>query len=451
MINVDGQPHFGVPMQAGNIYTIAGRALVGGLTSGFSGDGSPATNSQLNAPNGLALDLGGNVYIADIDNCRIRMINADGQAHFGQSMQTGYIYSIAGAGTCGYSGDNGPATSAWLNFPLGVAVDNDGNVFIGDSYNNMIRRVDAATGIITTVAGNTSSDTGASYNGWNSSAAKVPPMYPPNDGFSGDGGPAVNAKLNAPRVMVFDRFNNLFFTDSLNNAIRKIDTTTGIITTVVGQGGAWFTAETFSVLFTSVPGQGGPWFTFNGPGVNANAKCLKSRALSNISDIPFHWPQDHFIGLEYLNSSGGAASLSSSQTCEIGGGTMIDAATPGMTVLNSAGAIAPSSVYTIQPGFVELYEYRFPQSGYTNVTFSGDGGLATDALINQAKFLTVDLNGSIYFFDAGAFRYRMVPAVDGFYFGSTTLMQAGHIYTIAGNGSLGFWSGDGGPAKLAGF
>ena len=116
----------------------------------------------------MAVDGSGNLYIADIDNNRIRKVSA-----------TGIITTVAGNGTVGYSGDGGPATSAQLNVPFGVAVDASGNLYIADAYNHRIRKV-SATGIITTVAGNGSG------------------------GYSGDGGPATSAQLDGPQGVAVD-------------------------------------------------------------------------------------------------------------------------------------------------------------------------------------------------------------------------------------------------------
>ena len=469
MINVDGQSHFGIPMNPGNLYTI------GGTTArGYSGDGGPATKAQFYQPEALTLDLAGNVYIPDFSNNAIRMINADGLPHFGQSMVNGSVYTIAGgtrtstgAPDCGFAGDGGPATSAWLNLPVAVAIDSHGNVFFSDAVNNMIRRVDAMTGIITHVAGALTDDSGNTLEGWHSCgvANQLPPQYPPNDGLSGDGGLAIHARLNIPYTLTFDRFDNLYFEDRTNNVIRKIEAKTGIITTVVGQGGSWVTVGTGNITskqtqfmqagldahgqMSSLPG----FEIFNmgnlltAAPVHPSAKCVLSRAASAISDMPVGWPQNHLFSFSFYqitNDSTGAGALRSwsyASFCEAQFGTMVDI---GMTSGNAASATA-----TMDSGIVNPWEYRIlPDGTQTSVVWSGDGGLATEALLNGPAYTSVDMDFNIYFYDTGAFRYRMVPASDGTYFGIP--MLAGHIYTIAGDGHLGFWTGDG-PALSVSF
>ncbi|MBA4130683.1 MAG: hypothetical protein C0519_04585 [Hyphomicrobium sp.] len=180
-----------------------------GSTSGFTGDGGPATAARLSRPHGVAIDTAGNLFISDFNNHRIRRVDG----------ATGIITTVAGSGATGtgmggFSGDGGPATSARLNAPEDVRLDSSGNIFIADSLNHRVRRVDAVTGIITTVAG-----TGTA-------------------GFSGNGGPATSAQLNEPVRMVIDSSGNLFITDKMNMRIRRVDGATGIITTVAGNGSA---------------------------------------------------------------------------------------------------------------------------------------------------------------------------------------------------------------------
>jgi hypothetical protein len=176
----------------------------GNGTEGNRGDGGWATHAELDNPQGVAVNIWGDVFIADTDNNVIREVTP-----------TGRITTYAGNGTAGYSGDGGRATRAELDSPTGVAVDAFGNLYIADASNNVIRRV-SMTGTITTVAGNYAADQAGGGLG----------------GFSGDGGPATNAQLNGPQGIALDQSGDLFIADTFNNAIREV-TPNGIITTIV--------------------------------------------------------------------------------------------------------------------------------------------------------------------------------------------------------------------------
>ncbi len=165
----------------GFITTIAGTGV-----SGYSGDGGLAIIAEIGDPIGITADKTGNIYFTDIDNNIIRKVD-----------KNGIITTVAGNGFAGYTGDGGLAKLATLNYPYGLAVANDGTLYIADTYNNVIRKVDA-TGIITTVIGDGTA------------------------GFSGDGGLATNAKLNLPVALVFDNDNNLMIADYGNARIRKV-------------------------------------------------------------------------------------------------------------------------------------------------------------------------------------------------------------------------------------
>jgi trimeric autotransporter adhesin len=167
----------------GIITTAAGTGV-----SGYSGDGGQATSAQLSNPHGIAVDVLGNIYIADSSNNCIRMVTTS----------TGIITTVAGTGASGYSGDGGQATSAQLSKPHDIAVDALGNIYIADTYDSRIRMVTKSTGIITTVAG-----TGAS-------------------GYSGDGGQAMEAQFNRPRGIAVHPNGQIYIADSANNCVRII-------------------------------------------------------------------------------------------------------------------------------------------------------------------------------------------------------------------------------------
>jgi hypothetical protein len=177
---------------AGIISTVAGTGM-----PGFSGDGGPATKATLTRPTFVVVDPTGNLYITDSANQRIRRVDPNGT-----------ITTFAGNGLAGFSGDGGLATSASLMFPLGMAMDKIGNLYVADANNHRIRRIDLR-GFITTVAGS-----GV-------------------EGFSGDLGPATSASLNYPEDVAFDRSGNLFIADSGNNRIRRVDPS-GVISTIAG-------------------------------------------------------------------------------------------------------------------------------------------------------------------------------------------------------------------------
>jgi sugar lactone lactonase YvrE len=207
----------------GIISTVAG---VYSGPGGYYGDGGPATQAGLNRPYGLSVDAVGNLYIADTGNNVVRKV----------TVSTGIITTVAGNGYgsngavndyCGedglasiggYTGDGGPATKAELYGPRSVAFDSTGDIFIADTCNQVIRRVDAKTGIITTFAGN---GFGAGNNG--------------KGAFSGDGGPATAAELFLPEAILIDAANDLYIADSVNHRLRFVNPS-GIISTIAGNG-----------------------------------------------------------------------------------------------------------------------------------------------------------------------------------------------------------------------
>jgi DNA-binding CsgD family transcriptional regulator/sugar lactone lactonase YvrE len=181
--------------------TVAGTGI-----GGFSGDGGPATEALLSSPSAIAFDSEGNLYIADTGNNRIRRVDRDG-----------IITTVAGIGKRGYGGDGGPAARALLNSPAGLAVGFGDSVFVADTGNNRVRMI-TADGTITTVAG-----TGEA-------------------GYAGDGGVASQAVLNSPQGLAVDAEGNLYVTDSFNDRVRKIDLD-GVITTIAGDGAQSYSGD----------------------------------------------------------------------------------------------------------------------------------------------------------------------------------------------------------------
>ena len=181
-----------------NVTTVAGNG-----SDTYGGDGGPATSAALQSPNAVALDAAGNLLIADSGNNVVREVYHS----------TDTIATVAGSGESGYGGDGGTATGAELQRPTDVAVDASGNIFIADRDNNVVREINHATGIITTVAG-----VGGTY------------------GYMGDGGPATAATLNSPSSIAVDAAGDLFIADTGNNVIREIKHGAGVINTVAGYG-----------------------------------------------------------------------------------------------------------------------------------------------------------------------------------------------------------------------
>jgi streptogramin lyase len=184
-------------LPAAQVHTIAGTGV-----SGMAGDNGPALEAQIGNPYGLTIGPDGALYVAEVDTNRVRRID----------LAAGRITTVAGTGESGYSGDGGPAAKAQLNQPYEVRFDPAGNLYFVEMRNAVIRKVDMATGIISTVAG-----TG-------------------RPGFSGDGGPATGAQFNQPHSIAFDSHGDLYACDIGNNRIRKIDMKTGVISTFTGTG-----------------------------------------------------------------------------------------------------------------------------------------------------------------------------------------------------------------------
>ena len=192
----------------GNVIPVAG--VMG--EAGYDGDGGVATIAHLNDPLSLSLDSVGNLYIADVNNNVIRKVDTNG-----------IITTVAGNGTAGYSGDGQLATDAELDNPLGVLVDKSGVLYIGDTFNNVVRKVDLS-GRISTIAGN---GYGAGTGLWGGYSN-------PSGGYGGDGGAATQAELNGPTGLALDASGNLYIADTWNSAIRKLD----------GTGTIWLAAGT---------------------------------------------------------------------------------------------------------------------------------------------------------------------------------------------------------------
>ena len=278
------------------ITTVAGNG-----TYGFSGDGGKATSAAMTSPAAILVDSDGNLYIADPGTHRIRKVNG----------MTGVISTFVGNGSPGFSGDNGPPTSAKIYSPIGMAMDSNGNLYFSDSGEHCIRKVDGKGTTITTVAG---------IGGVS--------------GFSGDNGLATNAKLNAPFGLALDKDGNLLIADIGNNRVRRVDKTSGIITTVAGNGSNVRSGD-------------------GGPAINAG------------------------MAMEYI-AADGAGNLYISDR------------------LNNCISIVDMS------GTITTY------AGNGTAGFSGDGGPAPAAELDNPEGVAVDASGNVYIADLYNNRIRMV-------------------------------------------
>ncbi|HVI04639.1 MAG TPA: chitobiase/beta-hexosaminidase C-terminal domain-containing protein [Sphingomicrobium sp.] len=308
------------------VYTVAGSN-----SWGYSGDGGLATAARLNAPTGTAVDNAGNLYIADDENNRLRKIDAS----------TGIITTIAGTGTAGHTGDGGPATGAELWWPYSIAIDASGNIYIGETGDNVVRVINAATGNISTYAG---SPTAVSL---------------------GDGGPATSAQLASPEYLAFDSAGNLYIDTPLR--VRMVAASTKIITTVAGNGINGYTGD-------------------NGPATLAR---LGNVFMSGIAVSP---AGDLYIADTVNNAI-----------------RKVDHSTGIITTVAGLGPTAPG--------------------------YSGDGGPAVSAKLNFPSSVVFDGAGNLYIADTYNSVIREVTASNGI------------INTIAGDRAFCFsYDRDGSPA-----
>jgi sugar lactone lactonase YvrE len=286
----------------GLISTIAGNGA-----AGFGGDLGQATAAKLNSPWDIAIDMVGNVYIADGSNHRIRKIDT-----------SGVIHTVAGNGTQGFSGDGGQATAAKLNYPSGLTTDALGNLYIADGQNNRIRLVNTA-GVISTIVGN--GTPGAAGDGGQATAAEIDNIYgvvvdamgniyipdgPDNlirkvdasgiistiggietGGFTGDGGQATAAELNFPIRATIDGAGNLYIADSFNNRVRVINSL-GVISTIVGNGTSGFSGDGAQATAAELNSPTGITFDAIGNLYIADQYNNRIRMVNNVAQASIH-------------------------------------------------------------------------------------------------------------------------------------------------------------------
>ena len=367
----------------GLIETIAGIGV-----AGFSGDWGKATEAKLNSPSGLCLAKNGDIYIADTYNHRIRRINA----------KDGTIVTVAGNGIAGYSGDYSSAYLAELNTPISVKLDNYESLFIVDQMNNAIRKVLLYNGIISTAVGQIDTS------------------------VIGDGGDAKNASLISPSGICFDKFNNMYISDAGRNRIRKVDGKSGIISTFVGtgtqgysgDGGLAINAEISIDAFTNIAGlcadKNGDIYISDVYNSCIRKVDVKSNIISSISTC------------KVLHDS------SNTDSCLMFPiDVFVDDSNNIFIIENNKNVVVRINEFT---GLVSTLVYN------DIYNYLGDGQLATSSKLNGPKGICLDSDENIYFSDALNNRIRKIDK------------SSGIIQTIAGSGIMGY-SGDNDSALYA--
>ncbi|HVN06139.1 MAG TPA: choice-of-anchor D domain-containing protein [Bryobacteraceae bacterium] len=434
---------------SGTISTIAG---ISGAC-GYNGDGSPATSFELCRPGGMVADKSGNLYIADASNCRVRKL----------ALSTGTISTYAGTGSCGYSSDGITASTAKVNAPDGVALDNAGNLYIADTNNFRIRLVTLSTGIITTIAGNGTN--GFIGDGGAAVSAEISYVYEgisvnstgtlvtiaddgnqrirqftlsgnPNTGnintiagtgavgYSGDGGAPGSAVFHSPQGLAVTASGTIYVADRYNDRVRAFTTGTGaLINTVAGNGNG-----TFPTLESGVPPQG---VVFDYPfGI-----------LEDPSGNVFVNDTENYLVRELVASTG-LVNLFAGNGTRGSGGNGGPATAAQLNYNYGVARDSSGNIYiadtqnclirevTASNGVINVFAGKSGSCGY-----GGDGGPATSALLNQPWGIFMDSGNNLYIADAYNHIIRKVTG--------------GTITTVAGTPGLSGYLGDGDPATAA--
>lgn len=333
------------------------QTFVGTGERGYTGDGGPAASALLSEPFMCAFDAQGNLFLAEATNHCIRRVDK----------ATGVITTLAGTGSEGYSGDGGPATQATFNQPYSLQVDGNGDIYIGDRLNAVIRKVDAATGIISTVAG-----TG-------------------EPGYGGDGGPATAAQLREPNDCFLDGLGGLLIADIRDQRIRRLDLTTGIINTFAGNGQKERTGD-------------------GGPAIEAG--ILGARAVCNDGKGNTYICEREGNGVRLVNASGRISTIAGT-----GEGGYTGDGGPALTATWGA----PKAIRCDLQGNIlvvdtENHAIRKIDAASRIVTTvagghkggEGDGGDAVNAGMDRPHGADVDAQGNIYIADSNNHRVRVV-------------------------------------------
>ncbi len=355
--------------------------FAGGVFSGGPGDNGPATMARMKTPSGICMDSYHNIYISDQNDCRIRKVDT-----------AGIITTVAGNSLAGYSGDNGPADSAQLWYPEGVAVDRLGNIYIADQFNNVIRKV--SEGNIYTIAGN----------------ATV--------GDSGDGGPATDAQLWHPNDVAVDKWGNVYFVDQDNSKMKQVDTL-GIIHTLVGTGVAGF----------------------NGDGIAGDTAMLNFPAGIAVDTTGNVYIADlyNLRVRKYDVTTGIITTVAGSDSAGFAGdGGPATAALmrdPTAVYVDPAGNIYITDFYNYRIRKVDTTGTIWTVAGSDTAGYGGDGGPATDAKLNFPQGVTADDTGAVYIADYENGRTRVVTKGTPLQAGQTA--DASHPIFISPNPSSG--------------
>ncbi len=332
---------------------------VGAGTAGYTGNGGSALAAEINSPGMVSTDSAGNLYFSDIENNVVRKVSA-----------TGIISTIAGCDTNGHSGDNGLAISAKLSNPLGVVTDHAGNIYIADLGNSVVRKV-TATGIITTIAG-----TGV-------------------QGLLGDGGPATSAQLNQPSGLAIDRSGNLIIADEFNSAIRKLNFSTGKITTIAG--------------------------ILDSPGYTGNGGPATSAKIGDVVGISIDHTGNMYIAESFsqhivrkIDTAGIITLVAGDDSASYTGDGMPARATnidaPGVVAVDDSGNVYFSCQFANVVRKVNAAGILSTYAGNYTAGFSGDGGLPTAAKLNQPLGITIDNAGNMYIAELDNNRIRKIGA-----------------------------------------
>jgi hypothetical protein len=430
---------YGQAMTAGHIYSIVGTGK-----AGFSGDGGPATQAKINTPFGVAVDPAGNVVLSDGFNQRVRMVAEQTGTFYGKATTAGHIYTIAGNGKGGTSGDGGPATKAEFHLPQGVAIDAAGNLVITDVGNNRIRVVAARTGTFY----------GQAMTGGDIYTIAGDGQH----GFSGDGGPATSATLTSPQAVAVDAAGDVLIADTDNNRIRVVAASTGTsygqamtagdIYTIAG-GGTHGLGDGDPAVMARLANPKGVAVDSAGNVLIADTDTRRARVVAATTGTSYGQP----MTAEHIYTIAGTGRYSFSG--DRGLATRAEFSNPSKAAADHAGNLivtdSSSGRIRVAAAATGTFYGQAMTAGHIYTVAGGgkggDGGPATSAQLRNPEGVVADAAGNLVIADTGHNRVRVVATTTGTFYGQS--MTAGDIYTIAGDGMRRF-SGDGGPATSAG-